>query len=322
VRYALAAAVIGCAVSTHAFAEPTDQERVLANVLFDEARRLMAAERFDEACPKFAESQRLQPGGGTLLNLGICHQKQGKTASAWGELKTALAIARRDGRADREAIALEHLAVVEPQLVYLTLGVGEEVSREGLAVMVDGVALSAASWGTAQPVDPGEHLIEARAPAHERFTSRVLVDPTRPRVRVDIPRLAPTPRRPSEPAPEGDGLPGQAIAAIVAAGLGTVSLAFAIGFGVEAAEAWRAAEASCPRPNRCTAEGVAFALDAGRAADLSTSGFVTAGSGLALAAVLLATLPLLSGDDASDRVTLSFAMDATMAGGALSWRVP
>ena len=68
----------------------------------------MGEGKFDEACPKLAESQRLDPGGGTILNLAVCHQGQGRFASAWSEFREAIDLARTDGRRNREQLALEH----------------------------------------------------------------------------------------------------------------------------------------------------------------------------------------------------------------------
>lgn len=172
-----------------AFADPTEHNRVLANALFDEARALMAEGRFADACPKFAESLRLQPGGGTLLNLGVCHEKEGKTATAWGELKAALALGRRDGREDREKLALERLAVVERQLSYLTIRVGGDARVEGLEVRLDGAAFREPSWGSARPIDPGEHVLVVTAPGHKRFETTFTIKGDGHRASVDVPRL-------------------------------------------------------------------------------------------------------------------------------------
>src|SRR5678815_2674366 len=69
--------------------------------LFDDAKRLMASGRAAEACPKLAESQRLDPGVGTLLNLGDCYDQTGKPSRAWATFREAEAAALREGQSDR-----------------------------------------------------------------------------------------------------------------------------------------------------------------------------------------------------------------------------
>lgn len=54
-----------------------------AQGLFDEARALMAAGQAAEACPKLEESQRLDPGSGTLMNLARCYEQTNRIATAW-----------------------------------------------------------------------------------------------------------------------------------------------------------------------------------------------------------------------------------------------
>src|SRR5688500_12989999 len=104
-------------------AEPTQTDAVIAQSLFDEGRNLLAAGKIKEACVKFAESQRLDPGGGTLLNLALCHEREGKIATASAELEAATAQAIKDGRKDREGIARDHFAALQPRLPKLVVEV-------------------------------------------------------------------------------------------------------------------------------------------------------------------------------------------------------
>ena len=71
-------AIAGAALPVVVRAEGTPEEKAVATALFKEARELMDRGEIAAACDKFAESQRLEPAGGTLLNLAVCNEKRGR----------------------------------------------------------------------------------------------------------------------------------------------------------------------------------------------------------------------------------------------------
>ena len=136
----------------------------LAETLFQEGKTLLAQGAFAQACPKLAESQRLDPGDGTLLALAVCHEGEGKLAAAWSEF-TAVAN-RADARSDRVQRAKERLADLEPRLARVAVVVPEATAKgaPGVEIARDGNVLDRAAWGAASPVDPGAHIVTANAP--------------------------------------------------------------------------------------------------------------------------------------------------------------
>ena len=90
-------------------------DAAIAEQLFRDGRALMEGGKTDEACEKFAASQRLAAGLGTQLNLALCREKQGKTATAWSLFCDVEAEASRRGDS-RASIAHDHEVALAPQL--------------------------------------------------------------------------------------------------------------------------------------------------------------------------------------------------------------
>jgi hypothetical protein len=167
----------------------------LAETLYRQGRELSAAGNYAEACPKFAESYRLDPATGTLLNLASCHEAQGKIASAWLEFSDALVQSRRDRRQSRIKFAEERIAALDPKLSRLTLVLAPEVNEPELTVALDGVSIGRAALGVPTPVDPGKHWVEAKAPGKKPWSASVEIGAAADTQTVTIPVLeaAPTP---------------------------------------------------------------------------------------------------------------------------------
>jgi len=257
--------------------------------------------RLDEACPKLEESQRLDPGGGTLLNLALCYEKQGRTATAWQKFKEALGTARRDGRPDRASFAQEHITAIEPKLSRLDVSVPPNARVAGLEIRRDEAVLRDATWGTALPVDPGEHTVSARAPGYEAWQTKVTVAPDGDKKTVTVPPLvalpAPPPGAPPSPQPQGAPFPEpekstdvQRISGFVIGGVGVVAIAVGAVFGGLAIGKDHDADALCEDPSRCVCDGeTCTGPESQAAADLSedarldaklANGFVFGGVGL------------------------------------------
>lgn len=133
--------------------------KVAAEALFEEGRKLIADRKAAQACPKFAESQRLDPGGGTLVNLAYCHELEGKTATAWSEFRDALGQAIKDDRKDREDLARTHIADLAPKLMRVVVRVPERLAARDPEINLDKSKLPPTAWDTPIPVDPGEHHV-------------------------------------------------------------------------------------------------------------------------------------------------------------------
>ncbi|MBS2020132.1 MAG: tetratricopeptide repeat protein [Deltaproteobacteria bacterium] len=140
--------------------------------LFRLGRAAMLESRFDEACPMLAESQRLEPHVGTLLNLAACDERRGHYGSAWVEYQKALTAARAEGQSDRVQLAEARIAAIEPKVPWLRVSPPAS-GAEGLTIGLDGGELARAALGTEMPVDPGPHLVFATRDGKRVFEERI-----------------------------------------------------------------------------------------------------------------------------------------------------
>jgi len=176
-----------------AFAKPCSAQSpadgASAQVLFDRAKERMAVKDFAEACPLLEESQRLDPGVGTLFQLAVCYEGLGKFASAWTRFKDVASESRAQGQTARADHATARARALEPKLSYLSVDVPEDSRLPGLVVRRSGVEVGRAAWGTAMPVDPGEVELSASAPGYLEWKTRVKPRAGSVPLRVSIPRL-------------------------------------------------------------------------------------------------------------------------------------
>ncbi len=153
-------------------AQPTD-DKATAEALFQEGRKLLTAERYTEACPKFEASLRLDPSGsGTEINLALCYEKLGRFASAWGMYKQAADDARKINDAEREAAARARAAALEPKLSRLTIQLPKDPISD-LVVTRNGSVVDIALLNTPMIVDPGAQKIECKAPGRKPWTQEL-----------------------------------------------------------------------------------------------------------------------------------------------------
>ena len=307
IAFVLAAGLVSAAAGD-ARAEPSEGSAAAAESLFQEARKLIDAKRFSEACPKLVASHKLAPAVGTLLNLADCYERAGQLASAWARFHEAIALAQRLGRPDREKTAKDRADKLEPRLIRLTI-----VSQEnGTEVKLDGNVLDPAVLGTAVPVDPGKHAIEASAKGKKPFTTTIDVSDRVRTPSVEIPALDVDPeaakasaaaanrRHATRPRRRARTARAQRIASYVLMGVGVVGLGVGTVFGLKTSSTWSDAKTHCTGLE-CDRTGVQLATDAKNAGTISTIAFIAGGALLAGGAILFFTAPSAPAKTGSSR---------------------
>src|ERR1700722_12114887 len=93
------------------------------------------------------------------------------------------------GQSDREQVARERVAALEKKLSRLVIvmpihtvasngSASAGNAQAGLRVLRDGTEVGLAQWGTALPIDPGDHLIAVSATGKKPWQTTASVPPT------------------------------------------------------------------------------------------------------------------------------------------------
>lgn len=258
-----------------------------AEKLFHEGRALMADGKHEGACPKLAESLRLDPAVGTALNLAECYEHVERFASAWVTYRKAETMARRAGQLERQTAAAKRAEALEKGLSQLTISIA--APAKGLVITLDGEPVGEGAWGSAVPIDGGKHVVEASAPGRRAWRKELTLAARGERSTVEIPelsRLPATAAPASSTAPEADeAFPVQRTIGWITLGAGVVALGTGFVFGAIAKSNQDDANTHCSAID-CDADGIRLRTDARSSALLSTV-LVTAGAVATVGGVVL-----------------------------------
>jgi hypothetical protein len=299
-------------------AEAQGSDPAAAADLFHEGRVAMASQSYGVACAKFAESERLDPRVGTLINLAQCEEALGLLATARRYWEQATDLAKATGDA-RVAYTTEQLGAIDHRVPRLTVRLGAS-APPGTIAHRDDVELGAASLGTSLPVDPGKHSVFAAAAHHADGpvtvvelqageSKEVVVEAgdALPEPAPEAPVELPHPLAP-ETAPARAAGPTR-IAAIASGAAGVVGVGLGAYFGLQAIAHESGAPGVC-HGQTCDAQGATVRRGAIQSADESTAAFVVGGALLAAGVVLWLVAPAR----AQTALTVGVAPDLVVRG--------
>ena len=271
--FVVSAVVASCAVADEARAQQMSNE-MRSDYLFRRGEKEFDSGKYTEACADFAESLRLGPKLGTLLNLALCHETIGKTATAWNEFHFAAVWATQNNQKERREFAAQHAAALEGKLprVMLQMPAGAAIAT----VEVDGEPIPDSRWYLPLFLDPGEHAVAVTAPGKERTTIKFRVTTAANEQIVTIPSL---PDEAAKPAPTAATPPvftdpdrNKRTIGYVSLGVSAAAIAIGSAFGLAAISARNDASANCAG-NRCNEIGAPRYEDAQTYAGVSTTVF-------------------------------------------------
>ncbi|MCC6213878.1 MAG: PEGA domain-containing protein [Polyangiaceae bacterium] len=132
--------------------------------------------KFPEALEKLERAQALFDAPVHLLYIARCQVELGKLVEGAETYRQLARVRLPPGASqafeDAVAAAGPELKAVEPRVPAVTVVVAP-AKTEGVALRIDGAAVSAAAIGVERPINPGRHVVEASAPGHRSARAEV-----------------------------------------------------------------------------------------------------------------------------------------------------
>jgi hypothetical protein len=262
--------------------------------LFEQGRAFIARQDYGSACPKFAESDRLEPKVGTRLNLADCEEHVGQLLAARAHWQDAANLAHSVND-EREAVARQRFTALDPRIAKLTVTL-QAGAPEGLRVARDGVELGPGSLNAALPLDPGLHAIVVSGAGYADRSYSVTLAEGEGRELVVEPGAKAAVEVVVAPVPvASSSWSGRKTVAAVTLGAGVAGVVVGSIFGLMAKSENDTSNTTggCTSGTpQCTSmSGVGERATAYRDGNVSTVAFVVGGVGLAAGGVLWLTAP-------------------------------
>lgn len=186
----------------------------IARRAFEEGVALEKKGDFAAALTKFKESEQIKATLGNRYHKAYCLEMTGKLASSLTEYEAVEKAARDANKTDLVEAARSRLEPLRPRVPQVSVKHAASPPKDA-EVQLDGTALAAALLdGKSFRVDPGEHVITARAAEREPFTKRFTATEGSSAA-VEI-VLAPAATKPAAPPPAKTNEPAASTPASVA----------------------------------------------------------------------------------------------------------
>jgi len=324
--FAATAVAVVLTVSLVSQAQGPDDARS-ARVLLQQGNEALVRHDFQMAADRFMQADAISPDPVAELGLARAQAGLGKLASAHatyqrvvsgGASSSAPAVRKAVDDANREIQGLAQ------RLAWITI----ELEAPGESkVSLDGTAVERSALGQMQPIDPGKHAVKVTGDGLQADETVVISAGEERVVKLTLRRAAearttpepqapepePQPAPPAPPPPDGTALRAGGVLALIFGGVGLV---VGTATGLMAASHQEDLTVACPH-GACAPDHHAD-LDQYRIlGTVSTVGFVTAGVGIGLGAVLLATAPSPVRPPRGEQARRSFEMTPTVGIGAV-----